>query len=134
MMWVTSGESARVLLVEDAPYLRYAFGRLLRLHGFEVQEAENGCEALDCLATFQPELVITDLMMPMMDGLELISRLRLDPRTAGLPVVMITADATAPNEHRAREAGADEFLAKPIDLSTFLDRLRAVKHRPPAEG
>jgi len=116
----------RVLLVEDAPFLRYAFGRLLRLHGFEVMEANDGREALDCLSTFRPQLIVTDLVMPLMDGVELIQKLRAAPETTDVPVVAITADATEQAEQRAREAGAVDFLAKPIDLPTLLDRLRAL--------
>jgi CheY-like chemotaxis protein len=118
----------RVLLVEDAPFLRYAFGRLLRLHGFEVMEANDGREALECVDAFQPELVVTDLMMPVMDGVELIERLRANPATASLPVVAITADATESTERKARKAGAIDIITKPIDLPVLLDRLRALQH------
>ena len=121
-----SHNATRVLLVEDAPFLRYAFGRLLRLHGFDVMEANDGREALACLSKFRPQLIVTDLMMPGMDGVELIKRLRADPETADLPVVAITAEATEQAEQRARRAGVDDFLAKPIDLPTLLDRLRAL--------
>lgn len=114
----------RVLLVEDAPFLRYAFGRLLRLHGYEVMEANDGQEALDRIADFGPQLVLTDLLMPVMNGVELIRRLRDDPDFAELPIVAITADATSQGE--AREAGADDFVTKPIDLPALLDRLRAL--------
>lgn len=128
-MWDTfNNHNLRVLLVEDAPFLRYAFGRLLRMHGFEVMEANDGREALDCINDFQPQLVVTDLMMPVMDGVELIQRLRADPRTADLPVLAITADATEMAEHRAREAGAVDFVTKPVDLPTLLDRLRSMQH------
>jgi CheY-like chemotaxis protein len=116
----------RVLLVEDAPFLRYAFGRLLRLHGYDVIEANDGQEALDCVRTHRPDLVVTDVMMPVMDGVELIRQLRDDPVTAALPVVAITADATSLTEKRARDAGADDVIAKPIDLPSLLDRLRAI--------
>ena len=115
----------RVLLVEDAPFLRYAFGRLLRMHGFDVREANDGQEALDCLAEFRPHLVLTDLMMPVMDGVELIRRIQADPETASIPVVAITADATEQAERLAREAGAIDVITKPIDLPALLDRLRA---------
>jgi CheY-like chemotaxis protein len=118
----------RVLLVEDAPFLRYAFGRLLRMHGYEVREANDGREALECIAEFRPQLVVTDLMMPVMDGVELIKRLHADPETADLPVVAITADATAQAERKARQAGATDFITKPIDLPALLDRLRALRH------
>jgi two-component system cell cycle response regulator DivK len=114
----------RVLLVEDAPFLRYAFGRLLRLQGFDVREAHDGQDALACLADFQPQLVLTDLMMPVMSGLELISKLHDRPDTAHIPVVAITADATNHAEEQARRAGAADFITKPVDLPELLERLR----------
>jgi CheY-like chemotaxis protein len=114
----------RVLLVEDAPFLRYAFGRLLRMEGFEVQEANDGREALDVLADFRPHLILTDLMMPVMGGIELIARIRADPETMDLPVVALTADATEQATLQAREAGADDVITKPIDLSALLERLK----------
>ena len=119
-------ELRRVLLVEDAPYLRYAFGRLLRLQGFDVREANDGREALDVLEEFLPDLVLTDLMMPVMDGVELIRRLQADPRTQGLPIVAITADATPVAEQTARRAGAVDVITKPVDLPSLLERLRAL--------
>ena len=114
----------RVLLVEDAPFLRYAFGRLLRLQGFDVREAHDGQDALACLADFHPQLVLTDLMMPVMSGLELIRRLHARPDTAHIPVVAITADATNHAEEQARKAGAADFITKPVDLPELLERLR----------
>src|SRR5262249_40053279 len=101
--------------------------RLLRMHGFEVMEANDGREALDRIHDFHPQVVVTDLMMPVMDGVELIQRIRSDPRTADVPVLAITADATEHAEQRAREAGAVDFVTKPVDLPTLLDRLRAVQ-------
>jgi CheY-like chemotaxis protein len=127
-MWDKSDKKPRVLLVEDAPFLRYAFGRLLRMHGFEVMEANDGREALNCVSDFHPQLVLTDLMMPVMDGVELIRRLRADPLSADIPVVAITADATEQTEQEARDAGAVDFVTKPIDLPALLDRLRAFQH------
>jgi len=125
-MWESHDNHLRVLLVEDAPFLRYAFGRLLRMHGFEVMEANDGREALGYVNEFQPQMVITDLMMPEMGGIELIQRLRSDPRTADLPVLAITADPSEQTEKKAREAGAADFVTKPIDLPTLLDRLRTL--------
>jgi CheY-like chemotaxis protein len=121
-------DKPRVLLVEDAPFLRFAFGRLLRMHGFEVMEANDGREALNCMADFHPQLVLTDLMMPVMDGVELIRRLHADPESASIPVVAITADATEQTEREAREAGAVDFVTKPIDLPALLERLRIHQH------
>jgi two-component system cell cycle response regulator DivK len=126
-MWDSYGKNLRLLLVEDAPFLRYAFGRLLRMHGFDVMEANDGREALDCVDEFRPQLVVTDLAMPVMDGVELIQRLRANPVTADLPVVAITADSSGQAEMKAREAGAVDFVTKPIDLPTLLDRLHALQ-------
>ena len=118
----------RVLLVEDAPFLRYAFARLLRIEGFDVKEVNDGQEALDCLADFRPDLVLTDLMMPVMGGIELISHIRANPEFANLPVVAITADATDQAARMALNAGAVDVITKPIDLSSLLDRLKILTH------
>ena len=125
-MQTSHNKTPRVLLVEDTPFPRYAFGRLLRLHGFDVCEANDGREALDCISDFEPELILTDLMMPVMDGFELIRALRSDPRTADLPVVAFTADPTEQTEREARKAGAAEYFTKPVDLPSFMNRLRAL--------
>jgi CheY-like chemotaxis protein len=115
-----------VLLVEDAPFLRYAFGRLLRIHGYDVMEANDGIEALERIESFHPHLVVTDLMMPGMDGVELIRRVRANPITAATPIIAITADSTIQTEERARTAGADDLIAKPVELPALLDRLRSL--------
>ena len=122
------------MLVEDAPFLRYAFGRLLRLQGFDVREANDGQDALNCLEEFHPNLVLTDLMMPVMGGLELISRLRDRPDTALVPVVAITADATTQAEEQARRAGAADFITKPVDLPELLSRLRNLMPQAAAQA
>lgn len=118
----------RVLLVEDAPFLRYAFARLLRIEGFDVKEVNDGQEALDGLAEFRPDLVLTDLMMPVMGGIELITRIRADSEFAAVPIVAITADVTDQAARRALQAGAVDVINKPIDLSALLDRLRVLVH------
>ena len=114
----------RVLLVEDAPFLRYAFSRLLRMQGYEVREANDGQEALDCLAEYRPHLILTDLMMPVMGGVELIGHVRANPIFDDVPIVAITADATEQAEILARKAGAIDVITKPIDLPALLDRLK----------
>ena len=116
----------RVLLVEDAPFLRYAFGKLLRMHGYDIKEVNDGQEALESIADFRPDLVLTDLMMPVMGGVELIGHIRANPETAGIPVVAITADATDQAEAMARRAGAVDVITKPIDLPALLDRLKVL--------
>jgi CheY-like chemotaxis protein len=121
-------DSLRVLLVEDAPFLRYAFGRLLRLHGFDVREATDGQEALRCVDEFHPQVVLTDLMMPVMDGIELIRKLHDEPQTASVPVVVITADVSETSQRQAREAGAIDVITKPIHLPDLLQCLRELPY------
>lgn len=125
-MWDVMERTRRVLLVEDAPFLRYAFSRLLRMQGYDVREANDGQEALDCLEGYRPHLVLTDLMMPVMGGVELIAHIRANPDLANVPVVAITADATEQAEQMARKAGAIDVITKPIDLPALLDRLKSL--------
>lgn len=125
--WDRSTPLPRVLLVEDTPFLRAAFGRLLRLQGFDVCEATDGREALDRLEEFHPQLVLTDLMMPVMDGYELIRAIHADPATASLPVVAITANATEDAAREAMDAGALAVIHKPIDLPGLLSHLRELQ-------
>jgi DNA-binding response OmpR family regulator len=117
----------RVLVVEDAPCLRSTFSRLLRLQGFVVREATDGQQAMDCADEFHPHLILTDLMMPIMDGIELIRCLRKNPKTAETPVVAITADPNVNTAQRARDAGAVDVIMKPFDLRTLLARLRDLR-------
>lgn len=113
----------RVLLVEDSSDLRQLFARVLKGKGFEVCEAANGREALDLLPGFDPDVILTDLMMPEIDGFELIRRLRAMPSMAGVPIVAMTAAATSQAECDVRRAGAADLLAKPFDSRALLDRL-----------
>ena len=111
----------RILLVEDSSPLRCLFARLLTLSGHVVSEAADGEEALERLTGPAPDLVLTDLMMPVLDGVGLIRRLKADPSLAGLPVIAMTA--VAGGGDRALEAGADRVLAKPLDLDVLLSCL-----------
>lgn len=113
----------RILLVEDNDDLRRLFARVLRNFGCDVLEAADGTSALGAVAGYSPELIVTDIMMPGMDGVELIGRLRAIPHMSSVPVVAITADDTGEAERRALEAGAADFLLKPIDPVRLLDRI-----------
>jgi two-component system chemotaxis response regulator CheY len=114
----------RILLVDDTAILRQLLGRMLTRHGFEVCEAADGLAALGCLADFHPELVLTNMRMPRLDGLGLIRRLRAMPEMDAVPVLAMTAVASFEDEVEARRAGAAEFLDKPLDSGgTLLDCL-----------
>jgi DNA-binding response OmpR family regulator len=113
----------RVLLAEDHDSLRHLFAQVLKRNGFEVREAANGREALESLGDFEPDVVVTDLMMPEIDGIELMHRLRAMPLRAETPVVIMTAAATDEARSEAIRFGAVDFLAKPFDSRTLLERV-----------
>jgi len=92
---------------------------LLAGEGFDVQTATDAEEALATLQSFHPRLILMDLQMPGMDGLELTRRLKADPRMRGIVVVALTAYAMKGDEQRAREAGCDGYVSKPIDTRTL---------------
>ena len=111
-----------VLLVDDNPDMRAYLARLLgREH--EVRSANDGWQALQAVAERMPDLVVTDLMMGRMDGFELLQRLRAEPATATLPVVMLSANAGDDARVRALGAGADDFLVKPFHARELLARV-----------
>ncbi|MBW6438784.1 response regulator [Actinoplanes hulinensis] len=110
---------ANVLVVDDEPDLRFLHRRILGRAGHEVTEASDGSAALDSVHATPPDLVVTDVMMPIMDGIELIHRLRTDPATASIPILAISGDW-----HLVTEA--DIALAKPClgrDLLAAADEL-----------
>jgi len=114
----------RVLLVDDEPIQRLLLMRALEPLGVEVSEARNGREALDLLAEKPYHLVLTDLHMPVMDGLELTRAIKAqDPL---LPVILLTADGEKEMKLKGLKAGADDFLNRPVDLSEL--RLRVKGH------
>jgi CheY-like chemotaxis protein len=104
---------ARILVVDDEPDERFLVSRALRKQGHEVTVAENGAAGLKAAREELPDLVVTDVMMPVMDGVELIRRLRGDPATAGIPILTASGDI-----HLA--GAADAVLAKPYDNARLI--------------
>lgn len=113
----------RVLLVEDCDDLRQLFARMLQRRGFTVHEAYDGQDALDRVGDFEPDVVLTDAMMPRLDGFSLIRRLRDIPTLIRVPMVVISADGSPEHEQAAREAGASDFITKPVDMESLTRRL-----------
>jgi len=114
------GERKRLLVVDDVPPNRAMLLDLLQDAGFIVAAATNGLECLVLLDTFKPDLILMDVMMPVMDGNETTLRIRRMPDWANLPIVAVTASASAEDERKSRDAGANAFLAKPIDHDLLL--------------
>ena len=120
------GQRRSVLVVDDIEANRTLLRDLLFELGFEVHEADGGLAALSLLGTEAIDLVLMDMAMPEMDGLETLCVIRLDPRLGRLPVLVISAHALEADVRRAREAGADGFIAKPVAPAQLLDRMTAL--------
>jgi two-component system chemotaxis response regulator CheY len=106
-MWGEQWSVITILVVDDEPDLRFVLRRIFERSGYEVAEAGHGAAALEFVRGFTPELVVTDMMMPVMDGAELVRRLRSDPATAGIPILAVSGDS-----HLAVDA--DEVIPKPF--------------------
>jgi len=127
--------SSRVLIVEDEPDIRELVVHHLKREGYQVSAAASGEEALRQVQAVPPDLVLLDLMMPAMDGLEVCRRLRQDPATAMLPIVMLTAKGDEVDRVLGLEIGADDYIVKPFSPKELLARVRAVLRRSrPAPG
>nr|WP_052170088.1 ATP-binding protein [Massilia sp. JS1662] len=114
------GERKRLLVVDDVPQNRAMLQDLLQETGFIVAAAANGLECLVLLDSFKPDLILMDVMMPVMDGNETMRQVRHMPGWGKVPIVAVTASASPEDERRSREAGADAFLAKPVDHDLLL--------------
>jgi CheY-like chemotaxis protein len=108
-----------ILIVDDSADNLKLTQILLELEGYQVRTAQDAEEALAVLETCEPELILMDVQLPGMDGLELTRRLREQPRWRDTPIVALTAYAMKRDEENARRAGCDGYIAKPIDTRTF---------------
>lgn len=117
-------EKHRILLVEDEHHVRDIAKIVLELEGFEVIEAENGRKALDVLEKDTPDLIITDIMMPEMDGVEFFLTLKESDRTSSLPVIVLTVKSQFEDIKYASLLGMDEYMTKPFDPRDLVKRVR----------
>ena len=125
---VTGG---RVLVVEDDPEIANALRSSLRNEGYEVSTAGDGDRALRAAADFNPDLVVLDLGLPGMDGLELCRRLRAE---GDVPILILTGRAGTDDRVAGFDSGADDFLTKPFEREELLARMRALLRRRPPRG
>jgi DNA-binding response OmpR family regulator len=117
---------ARILVVDDVPNNVKLLADLLRVRGYEVVTASDGDEALERVRDSRPDLVLLDVMMPRMNGYETCRAIRADPATGILPVIMVTALDPAQERIKGLEAGADDFLTKPINTQELLARVKSL--------
>ena len=116
----------KILIVEDNELNLKLFCDLLRAHGFGVEPIRDGREALERAQAFAPDLIIMDIQMPHISGLELIEQLKQEPELASVPVLAVTAYAARGDEERIREAGAEGYVSKPISVMRFVEAVRAL--------
>lgn len=115
---------SRILLVDDDPLFRVWLTDVLQAQGHEVECAVNGVEGLTCIRSFAPDIVMLDLVMPQMDGFEL-----LQARECMTPIMMLSARDNEEDRIRSYELGADDFLTKPFSIKELLVRLQAIERR-----
>ena len=116
--------SPRILIVEDDPATRNFYSTALARDGFQIEEAHNGHQAFAKALESSPDLIVTDIAVPGLDGIELCRRLRADVRTRTIPVLAITGHGDRQYPDRARVAGADQVLTKPCDVQVLLSEAR----------
>jgi two-component system, OmpR family, response regulator MprA len=127
----TDHVGGRVLVVEDDEDIADVLRRSLRNEGYEVKTSADGVEALDVATGFVPDLVVLDLGLPGLDGIEVCRKLRTD---GDVPILMLTARAETEDRVTGLDSGADDYLVKPFERSELLARIRALLRRRPPRG
>jgi signal transduction histidine kinase len=115
----------QILIVEDDLAMSSGIRDVLEMNGYRVQLAENGVEGLKTLENFRPDLIISDIMMPEMDGFEFLEQVRRQPRWAAVPFIFLTAKGQRPDIRAGKQLGADDYLVKSVDLEDLLVVVRA---------
>jgi len=123
--------TGRVLVVEDDAEIADVLRRSLRQEGYEVKTSADGIDALDVASGFVPDLVVLDLGLPRLDGIEVCKRLRAE---GDVPILMLTARAEIEDRVDGLDSGADDYLAKPFERQELLARIRALLRRRPPRG
>jgi len=125
-MATSTTEKSRVLVVDDEPQITRVLRTVLSSQGYQVQTAAEGQAALASFAEFRPELVITDLYMPHMDGVELCRRIRA---VSGVPIIVLSVKGEERTKVEALDSGADDYVTKPFGIDELLARVRAALRR-----
>ncbi len=116
-------EGKRVLVIEDIPENMRLFRAVLRMEGAQILEAEGARAGIEMAQNEQPDMILMDIQMPEMDGLEATKLLRADPQTCDIPIVAVTASVMDTDRHKTLEAGCDGHIPKPIDPAVFGQQL-----------
>ena len=122
----------KILLVEDNEMNRDMLSRRLIRNGFEIVIAVDGQQGVDLAASAQPDLILMDLSLPVIDGWEATRRVKANPATAKIPVIALTAHAMSQDKEKALAAGCDDFDTKPVELPRLLEKINALLNRSDA--
>ena len=123
---------SRVLVVDDDPDIVQFVRISLELEGFDVLTASNGHEAVDTVIATKPDVVLLDVMMPKMDGLTALKKMRAHPAASNTSVILLTARALSEDRVKGLEMGADDYITKPFDVDELVARVKAVTRRSQA--
>ncbi|MCU1355555.1 MAG: OmpR [Acidimicrobiales bacterium] len=118
-----------VLVVDDDPVILKLLTVNFELEGYAVLAATHGSEALDVARESRPDVVVSDIMMPVMSGIDLVIAMKADPELASIPVLLLSAKAQAADVRAGLEAGADDYVTKPFEPLDLLTRVEAVLNR-----
>src|SRR5215510_6920819 len=130
MMALTANEKSRVLVVDDEPQITRVLRTVLTSQGYQVRTASEGEAALANFTEWRPELVITDLYMPHMDGVELCRRIRAQ---SNVPIIVLSVKGEEKTKVDALDSGADDYVTKPFGIDELLARVRAALRRAGGE-
>ncbi len=114
---------SKILLVEDNEMNRDMLSRRLERKGFEVVMAVDGQAGVDMASSSNPDLILMDLSLPVIDGWEATRQIKANPATQSTPIIALTAHAMAGDEHKALEAGCDDYDTKPVNLKRLLEKI-----------
>ncbi len=118
--------SKTILTIDDSRMMREMLLMVLQGAGFDVMQAEDGVDGLEALSRATPDVIITDINMPRMDGYGVIEGVRQDPRHRATPILVLSTETSPEKKQRAREAGATGWIVKPFQADTLLDVVRRV--------
>ncbi len=122
---------AKVLVVDDEEHIVMILKDSLEFSGFQVVTAYDGLEALERVEKDQPELIVLDIGMPKLDGWEVCRRLKADPKTQDIPIIILTAYAQTSDKRKGVQLGADRFISKPCDLTYLVEEINALLANKP---
>ena len=117
---------SKILIIEDDPSFLRAISHIVEKEGYDVTYASNGMSGLRMAKEENPDLLILDIMLPGLDGFEICARLRNEPQTARLPIIMLSAKGQEADKTTGLQVGANEYLTKPVDRTLLLEKVTAL--------